>query len=534
MFVKAAEGFVIFPGGFGTQDELWEALTLRQTRKIEHFPIVLFDSDYWGEMLDWVRDEMLDDGLISPEDLRASCSIRTTPPRRSSSSSRGTTRGWPKARRERARRRRRAHPRARRPRAARRRRARQRAGRLRRRGRRRGRDPVRGHSGLAGLDRGGTRGRPRPRCRSTGSRSRSCAAARISTRGSAPERVVFGVRVLGRLGIRTLVRDERRRCDRHLVRAGSARPRLRPPEPPGHLAARRAERRELGPRFPDMSDAYDPQLRAAARDAAARLGIELARGRLRGVARAAVRDARGDPLAAGARRRPRRHVDRARGARRAAHGHPLPRVSCVTNMAAGVLARADRPRARCSRSARGLRDADVAPARARSYTLGVKLRDLPSVDELLRDERLAGGRASLARRGGAGRARARPGEIRAGAIPATVVELAARRARARCGAPSPPPRDQRDRRDRAHEPRPRAARRGGARARRRGRRRLLEPRVRPRARRARARGRITSPRCSGGSPAPRRRSSSTTTRPPCCSRSPRSRRDARWSSRAAS
>lgn len=69
MFVKAAEGFVIFPGGFGTQDELWEALTLRQTRKIGDFPIVLFGSDYWDELLAWVRDEMLDDGLIAPEDL---------------------------------------------------------------------------------------------------------------------------------------------------------------------------------------------------------------------------------------------------------------------------------------------------------------------------------------------------------------------------------------------------------------------------------------------------------------------------------
>jgi len=69
MFVKAAEGFVIFPGGFGTQDELWEALTLRQTKKIGNFPIVLFDSDYWGEMLDWVRDEMLDDGMITQEDF---------------------------------------------------------------------------------------------------------------------------------------------------------------------------------------------------------------------------------------------------------------------------------------------------------------------------------------------------------------------------------------------------------------------------------------------------------------------------------
>lgn len=69
MFVKAAEGFVIFPGGYGTQDELWEALTLIQTGKIGNFPVVLVDTDYWGEMLTWVRDEMLADGLISDEDL---------------------------------------------------------------------------------------------------------------------------------------------------------------------------------------------------------------------------------------------------------------------------------------------------------------------------------------------------------------------------------------------------------------------------------------------------------------------------------
>jgi uncharacterized protein (TIGR00730 family) len=69
MFVKAAEGFVIFPGGFGTQDELWESLTLMQTGKIGHFPVVLFDSDYWEELLGWMRDEMLDDGLVSPEDV---------------------------------------------------------------------------------------------------------------------------------------------------------------------------------------------------------------------------------------------------------------------------------------------------------------------------------------------------------------------------------------------------------------------------------------------------------------------------------
>jgi hypothetical protein len=69
MFVKAAEGFVIFPGGFGTQDELWEALTLIQTGKIGNFPVVLFDGDYWEELLQWVREEMLEDALVSPEDV---------------------------------------------------------------------------------------------------------------------------------------------------------------------------------------------------------------------------------------------------------------------------------------------------------------------------------------------------------------------------------------------------------------------------------------------------------------------------------
>jgi uncharacterized protein (TIGR00730 family) len=69
MFVKAAEGFVIFPGGFGTLDELYEALTLIQTRKVLNFPVVLFDTDYWDEMLDWVHDELLADGMVSPEDV---------------------------------------------------------------------------------------------------------------------------------------------------------------------------------------------------------------------------------------------------------------------------------------------------------------------------------------------------------------------------------------------------------------------------------------------------------------------------------
>ena len=69
MFVKAAEGFVVFPGGFGTADELFESLTLIQTGKVLHFPVVLFDSDYWAELLTWIRDELLADRMISPEDL---------------------------------------------------------------------------------------------------------------------------------------------------------------------------------------------------------------------------------------------------------------------------------------------------------------------------------------------------------------------------------------------------------------------------------------------------------------------------------
>jgi hypothetical protein len=70
MFVKAAEGFVIFPGGFGTLDELFETVTLIQTGKIEDFPLVLFDGDYWEEMLAWLCAELLPRGTIAEEDLR--------------------------------------------------------------------------------------------------------------------------------------------------------------------------------------------------------------------------------------------------------------------------------------------------------------------------------------------------------------------------------------------------------------------------------------------------------------------------------
>jgi len=69
-FVRPSEGFVIFPGGFGTLDELYESLTLIQTGKIRHFPVVLFDSDYWSEMIDWIRGDLLEQGMISPDDIQ--------------------------------------------------------------------------------------------------------------------------------------------------------------------------------------------------------------------------------------------------------------------------------------------------------------------------------------------------------------------------------------------------------------------------------------------------------------------------------
>lgn len=69
MLVKYAQGFVIFPGGFGTMDELFESLTLIQTGKIENFPVVLFDSSYWGGLISWLKQTMLAEGKISPADL---------------------------------------------------------------------------------------------------------------------------------------------------------------------------------------------------------------------------------------------------------------------------------------------------------------------------------------------------------------------------------------------------------------------------------------------------------------------------------
>jgi len=69
MFVKYAQAFVVLPGGFGTMDELFEALTLVQTRKVTRFPVVLMGEAYWGGLIGWLRDTMLAEGKVGPADL---------------------------------------------------------------------------------------------------------------------------------------------------------------------------------------------------------------------------------------------------------------------------------------------------------------------------------------------------------------------------------------------------------------------------------------------------------------------------------
>jgi hypothetical protein len=70
MFVKYSDAFIIFPGGFGTLDELFEALTLIQTGKIHNFPVVLYSSEYWNGMMEWLKGPMLREGKIIDEDFR--------------------------------------------------------------------------------------------------------------------------------------------------------------------------------------------------------------------------------------------------------------------------------------------------------------------------------------------------------------------------------------------------------------------------------------------------------------------------------
>ena len=69
MFVKYSQGFVVMPGGFGTLDELFEAITLIQTHKIDTFPIILVGTKFWGGLVDWIKNTLLTEGNISPKDL---------------------------------------------------------------------------------------------------------------------------------------------------------------------------------------------------------------------------------------------------------------------------------------------------------------------------------------------------------------------------------------------------------------------------------------------------------------------------------
>jgi uncharacterized protein (TIGR00730 family) len=69
MFVRYATAFVVFPGGLGTLDELFEALVLIQTDKIRHFPVVLMGGSFWDGLLEWMRDTLVAEGMIDPEDL---------------------------------------------------------------------------------------------------------------------------------------------------------------------------------------------------------------------------------------------------------------------------------------------------------------------------------------------------------------------------------------------------------------------------------------------------------------------------------
>ena len=84
MFVKYSQGFVVLPGGLGTLDELFEALTLVQTQKVTPFPIVLIGVDYWPGLIDWLRDTVLADGKISADRPRHAGPSPTTSTRRSS------------------------------------------------------------------------------------------------------------------------------------------------------------------------------------------------------------------------------------------------------------------------------------------------------------------------------------------------------------------------------------------------------------------------------------------------------------------
>ena len=173
--------------------------------------------------------------------------------------------------------------------------------------------------------------------------------------GHPPQKVVFGVRVLGRLGMHSLVLTNA--CGALDAGRRPRQPRrdLGPPEPPGHVAARRAERRVARAALPRHVGRVRPGVPRARACSGRASRPPARRGGLRRLARACVRDAGGDPDDPHARRRPRRNVDGAGGPRGAPHGDPLPRALVRDERRRGRARRADRPRDACSRSERAPR-----------------------------------------------------------------------------------------------------------------------------------------------------------------------------------
>src|SRR5262245_49668763 len=284
---------------------------------------------------------------------------------------------------------------------------------------------------MAGIDRRRPRGRARARHPRRGS-GRGHGRARAPVRGR--------LRRAGRVRCSRpgQARDpdarghERRRRHQSRIRSRAARAHLRPREPPGSLRARRPERRVVWAAFPGHERRLRPGP-ACDRGRGGRPARDRsARRRLRRVAGAAVRDAGRDPLHARGRRRPGWDVHGPGGDRGEAHGHSRPRDLRGHEPGCRGLAGEDRPRGRARGGRARRRVAYGPPARAPSYTLRVNLRDLPSVDELVRDERLASEPHELAvaaARVALEHARA---EIRAGGVPgslvdATVAELERRR-----------------------------------------------------------------------------------------------------------